>query len=338
MKIYCTLSVAFATLCAILTCSTYLVFTQWSCLGASRSYIYGIPWWDSYIFCKIFLYLIFIERLFNPHYRRIYSYPTCFQYTLWMLLVVLFLTMIIDNICDGVLLTNLDYPYAVSNINDAVYAIIDSAISIVTMILFFIPFCRQIRAPVISNNLDVSVIKKYCILSLLQLIAALSFQLAMGARIYMDIVDVPISTVKKFNCIVAVIQILDCLLIIICIYFGFARKKTSRSCVQICKYWCVWVSCHCLIDDEYSEHFAQMDLLSQDNGNGNEPILLIDCEYSEHFSIGKSPIKSTVQSVLTGITATSVLADIQYLQRREVKVQDPKLIEVTDSDEYGQIG
>ena len=104
--------------------------------------------------------------------------------------------------------------------------------------------------------------------------------------------------------------------------FVFGVLLQRKTCIQTCKYWCEWVSCRCVIDRDYSQHFALNGLLSQDNGNGNEPILLTS-------STEDPPNKSTVP-----ITTTP---DIQYLDRMEVNVDDPEVIEVNDIDEYEQI-
>ena len=217
---YSSLSITFATLSAVITSSLYLVCTQWSCHYIEDTLpmlIYVLSFWNSYFLAHLFLYLIFVGRLFNPHYRRLYLYPESVRYSLWMLLFVMTMIMIEFNIAEGLYFADIEYPESISFACNVFYAVIDITISILTMILFFCPMCR--RTNVKSNRTDMSVIKKYGILSTLQLVAAVSFQVStVGAPYGFNPIE--------FWYIAGMIQMLDCLLLVICIYFGFARKPT----------------------------------------------------------------------------------------------------------------
>ena len=224
VKTYSTFSVTFATLSVIVSFSKYLVCTQWSCVYTALNSIYAIIWWDFYILSKIFLYLIFIGRLFNPHYQRIYQYSKFIQYILWMMLSVLILIGLEFNVIAVLLMCGITHPYALDTICTIMYAMCDITISSVTMILFFRPLCRG--SILNSNDADVSVIKKYGILSALQLVAAISFQISFMGSIYMSAIDAPVRNWAIYNYTIRTIQILDSLLLMICIHFGFARKQT----------------------------------------------------------------------------------------------------------------
>ena len=226
LRSYSTLSVTCASLSLIVSFSDYLVCTQWSCQLNALGFTDTVLCWDAYILSKFFLYLIFIERLFNPHYQRIYQYPQHLRHILWILLLVLVLAMIGINIIAALALEEIYYPFSVDNICNTVYAIADILISLLAMILFFRPLCAQ--SDTNSNNADTSVLLKYGILSALQLFAALSLQLSLLCATLMLLLDGQILIILKIESGIHLIQMCDCLLLMLCIYIGFARKKTVR--------------------------------------------------------------------------------------------------------------
>ena len=226
VNIYSTLSVTCASLTVIAAFSVHLVCTQWSCLENGLGIIYAFLFWNSYIFAKIFLYLIFEGRLFNPHYRQIYQYPQYIRCVLWILLFILIITLIGFNIEFGLDLEHVQYDdiYAMDSGLTAIYATTDIIISLLTMTLFFCPLYHHSRRP--STTTAMYVLKKYGILSALQLFVALSFQFSLLVGTILDTVDASLITLQKVNIINRTIQMLDCLLLMFCIYFGFARKQT----------------------------------------------------------------------------------------------------------------
>ena len=226
VKKFSTVSVNFAAFSAILNFLSYPVWSTWKCGDTALGYLYSAIWWNSCYVAKISLYLTFIGRLFNPHYQRIYQYSQYIQYFLWMLLIVLTICIIEYNIITGLLITDHD-PYLVDGFGNAVYAVTDIVISTATMLLFFRPLCR--RSMLDFNLVNTSVLQKYCILSVLQWFAAILFQLSwIGKTIMYSYLraDISLNVRKEYNDIMRTIQMLDSLLLIICIYFGFSRKQT----------------------------------------------------------------------------------------------------------------
>ena len=227
IKIYATMAVIFAALSAIVTFSMYLVCTCWICGESALGFVYNIFFWSFYSLAKIFLYLIFIGRLFNAHYARIYQYPIFIQYVLWMLLIVLVMDIAPIDFTAGLLLGGLDYPDTIDYFCGVLYSVIDILISVFTTLLFFKPICWH----GVRNTGSENVAKRYCIISALQLIAAVSYQLTLMGGMYLYARHVSGIVVKEYKDIIHVIQMLDCLLLIICIYAGFARKRVV--CLQI---------------------------------------------------------------------------------------------------------
>ena len=67
---------------------------------------------------------------------------------------------------------------------------------------------------------------KYAIISFLQLIAAVSFELIFLSRFYLEEIGALPNAWNNYVHIRNVVEMSDCLLLIICIYFGFTRKQT----------------------------------------------------------------------------------------------------------------
>lgn len=223
---YSTVSVIFAAICVAVTFSIDLICSKWSCWYTVLGWTYSILLWDSYILSKFFLYLIFIGRLFNPYYQRMYQYPKWVQYTLWMLLFIIIINMIIFNVDDALAFGGIQFPVSVRSICFLVYLIADFLLSVSTTILFFRPICRNCCIRKKNSLSDMSVVKKYGFVSTLQLIAALSFQFSYLVADYLFTFNIPKSTTSAYGYVLRVIQMVDCLLLMICIHLGFARKQT----------------------------------------------------------------------------------------------------------------
>ena len=229
LKIYSTLSVTFAFISALVTLSMYPVCQQFPCWGTTLGWFYGLLFWSSYTIAKCSLYAIFIGRLFNPHYRNIYPYPINIQYFLWILLIVLVVTMIEFNFHCVLKVGGIERigpPQYIDIVFTAMYGIADCVLSLFCTVLFFQPICSPLGKDSVYMKVYMSVVKKYGFISCLQLVAAISFQLSSMARIYLSTIDISQNVWNGYNYIIRVIQMLDCLLLMICIYVGFVLKKT----------------------------------------------------------------------------------------------------------------
>lgn len=223
IKTYSTLTVSFATLSVIANCSSYPLCTVWDCWNTNILWVYNIVFWFFYTNCKIFLYLIFIARLFNPHYHGIYPYPKYIQYLLWTLLVILVSSMTTWFIAWGLEYEGFD-TNPIGDTCRAVYGNADILLAVFLSLLFFQPICTRSR-----NHPDFQVAKRYGIISAMQLVAAVSFQLSFTGGIYLHMVGASqslLDSLETYSDIANIIQMLDCMLLMICIYIGFARKRT----------------------------------------------------------------------------------------------------------------
>ena len=226
VKAYSTLSVTFATLCVMFTFSTYPVCTELWCGYNTLGFASFALVLDSYILSKLFLYLLFIDCLFNPYYRCIYQYPKSIQHSLWFLLIAMMISVIIGNANNAVQCVGKQPSESIDKAWSAVYVVTDCTISIATMLLFFRPICCNRKKKSCSPSVDMSVVKKYRIISALQLIAAVSYELSFLGRIYVGAEHALEGIWSSYLDICSVVQMLDCLLLMICIYRGFARKET----------------------------------------------------------------------------------------------------------------
>ena len=225
IKTYSTLSVIFAAISAIIIFTIFPVCSQWSCSENLLGNIYTILWWSSYCLSRLFLYLIFIKRLFNPLYVRIYCYPRYIEYSLWVLLIMETITIVAWNVTSGFTLATIQYPQSVDVICLAVYGITECTLSTSLTILFFRPICNK---NAVSTAAYKSLVGKYAAISALQMIIAVSAQLANLMAYYISVTGsgVSVETLRVYGDIKSIVQMLDCLLLIICIYFGFARQET----------------------------------------------------------------------------------------------------------------
>ena len=120
---------------------------------------------------------------------------------------------------------------SVEMVCSATYLIADSILSIFSMIMFLRPiYSRHFRNPVssLSPNADKAkaILKKYEAVSVLQLIAALSYQISTITLIVLIFNDAPIGVRTSFNDICNLIMMIDCALLMIFIHIGFARIQT----------------------------------------------------------------------------------------------------------------
>ena len=222
---YSMLSAVFATFSVILSFAAYIVCTQWSCPQTVLGTTISILLWDTYIWAKLLLYLLFIGRLFNPYHLRIYQYSPCIKHLLWMLLIAMGMTMIVFNIYFGFYFTEFEIP-SLEIICSAVYVVTDCILAISTMILFFRPICSRRYRNAVSPIVGMSVVKQYCIISVLQLISALSYQIVFVGWFSIEHTHMSVTVWFGYVEFYRVIQMLDCLLIMVCIHLGFVRQLT----------------------------------------------------------------------------------------------------------------
>ena len=234
IKSYSKSSATFAVLALISIYSVYPLCAELDCHYTALKFTLAFFFWDFYFLSKFFLYLMFIDRLFNPNYRGIYQYSKYHKYVLWMLLIVLVLLIITFNIYDGMIIGRIiEFPVYLDIGCGIAYAITDSIMATYSMILFLGPICSNGFASTVSLDADRMILKQYAIASVLQLFAAVSFDVMILSINILTINQVPMTVLVTFWDINHIIQMCDCLLLMICIYIGFARTRSVCYMVHL---------------------------------------------------------------------------------------------------------
>ena len=148
------------------------------------------------------------------------------------MLILLIITVSAWNVLLGLLLTGIEYRSSTENMLFAVYGMTDCIMSISLMILFFRPICTK---STLSVDGYTSIVRKYAVLSALQLVVVANVVQWTGA---------PRSTVKLYSDIRNVLSMVDCLALIISMYLGFARQETVCTYSVIEPYNC-WTNDEC---------------------------------------------------------------------------------------------
>ena len=148
------------------------------------------------------------------------------------MVIVLMLSIVALDIQAGLLLLEIDSKSYIDSMCITVWAITDIVLSISCTFLFFRPIWSPgARHPESAeSNIYVSRLKRYSFISILQLIAAVSYQLTLAIMIYYNSKVISNRAGSNFIYITHVIQMCDCMLLMICVYVGFARRQTVCKC------------------------------------------------------------------------------------------------------------
>lgn len=230
MKIHCDLSVTFAAICVILNFSAYPVCMERNCSGTLIGYIYSVLIWDSYFLTKIFLYLLFFGRLFNRHYQRTQQYSRSTKCLLLILLLLLVSAMVAFGIADGLEYAKVETSIWMGKVIIVMLSVSDCALAVAVLVLFFGPFCSsQFKNHLLRQEsplVHVTVMRIYAITTIMQFIATVLFEMTLLGRVLMDFMNVSDAAWIAYSYIYRIVQMIDCFLLMLCIYFGFARKQT----------------------------------------------------------------------------------------------------------------
>ena len=240
-----------------------------------------------------------------------------------MLLVVLIISLIAYNITLGLDLARIQSMKSFDIVIVSIYGIIDCTLSISLTLLFFRPI-RMKNA--VSTSGHISVVIKYAVLSVLQLMVSVSFQLALMVKYCLYFVAASTVTVRVYSDVQRVLAMLDCLLLIICIYCGFARQPTvqlsfcmkqiivlndvpvlfqHKFCFRICSVYCEWCIFGCYTGEDLEDFYAQPAV---------EPVGLLQQEAAMEPTVGQSSVQKV--PVETTITISST-PDVQCLTERK---------------------
>lgn len=225
VKIYSTASITFAALHSIDILSSYLLCTQWECVETTKIlWIFYLVGPFSYAMAKIFLYFILIGRLFNHYFAPIHQYPKYIKYLLYYMLICSIINLINGSTCVVLVLTGYDRAAAIFYVSIAVGAITDILLSLFCMVLCF-------RA-IFSHNAKtrvfyVSVAKRQGFVAALQALVTISAECGYMLWVFLVLNGAALNVLQDYIYISNIVAMLDCMLLIICIYIGFARKSNT---------------------------------------------------------------------------------------------------------------
>ena len=253
-KIYSTLSAIFATISVVLIFTTYPICTQYVCGYDALGNFYYVTILDSYIAAKLFLYFLFIGRLFNENYGKIYKYPVYIKYFLFIVIFIVIATTIITNVGSV-------FNFHHQSLNNmiivwvAIYTVADFILSGCTLILFFRPLWSKTAlqslgaltqspsASATGSASGMSVVLKYGIISALQTITAMLYGISLIVRFVFGWFHTTNEEGDSYLDICSLIQMMDMLTTMLAIYLGFAKKQTYQQYCEICERY--WITCCC---------------------------------------------------------------------------------------------
>ena len=316
-KIYSTLSATFATLSVLLIFTTYPVCTQYFCGYNPLGNFYYDAVLDTYIAAKLFLYFLFIGRLFNPHYAKIYRYHRFIKVFLFIVMAIVILTTVVTNVGSF-------FNFKHQNINAliivwvGIYVFADFILSGFTLVLFFKPLWTRkglisqqsardnsASGPIstVSTTSSMSVVLKYGIISSLQTITATLYGISLIVRFSFHWFHSTDSEGDSYLDICSLIQMMDMLITMICIYLGFAKKQTYQQYCEICERY--WIACCCNCCSGYQ-------LAMYHDLNWNKKILIEQLKangLADTTTINTTSIPTTANATTTSISVRDSIND-----------------------------
>ena len=175
----------FGLICSFAGFSTFPICTEFQCGYNTLGNTYFIINLNSYILSKLFLYILFIQRLFNKYSQKIYKYSkwikTLLEFTIFIIFIAIILTTIFAIIIDH---------YENSNKVDAldlsviiavnIYVFADFILSGFTLFLFFLPLWRL--KPQLNKKKFTEIIWKYGVISMSQTAISMIYGVSLIVR------------------------------------------------------------------------------------------------------------------------------------------------------------
>ena len=229
----------FGLICSMAGFSTFPICTSFQCGYNSLGNAYFIINLNSYILSKLFLYILFIHRLFNKYSSEIYQYPkyikTLLNITIIIIAIAITLTtifaIIIDHHYNNDKVDGFDLSVIIAV---AIYVIADFLLSGFTLILFFAPLWNMAKVKKQNKQKFVKIIWKYGGISLMQTIISMFYGISLIIRFRMGWYHTAQKIGVSYLDMCMVIQLFDILVTMLCIYIGFVKKETQKSYCRIC--------------------------------------------------------------------------------------------------------
>eukprot|EP01083_Nonionella_stella_P074117 200889_1 len=228
-------SASLNVLCILFHCSSFLVCKNLPCgYNTYGAFVYFTTM-NTYIISKLFLYSLFIGRLYNEFFKQLYAYSNAILYGLCFMMLLAWWMLIAVNV-----LVSLHYSQYVNNdesidsmstIAVIIFVCLDASLSVFTLILFVIPLCSRY-----GHKLKLSIIK-YTVLSSIAILSSTVCGTLMVYRYYHRWYHPFVMRELVYLDILNSLKCIDCIISLLCIYFGFVSKETYIEycgCIQNC--------------------------------------------------------------------------------------------------------
>lgn len=183
------------------------------------------------------VYTLFIDRIYNDFFTKIYLYSTKILYLLLFMVIIVIITLIIFNVF-SVLNFELESVNFISKISVIVFILMDIIFSGCTLFLFIKPIYSQTSKDQNKQYMKHKIVK-YALLSTLAIISSLIYELSYAIRMFTGLYHSDSNTSNDFMDISSMLQISDCVVSMFCVYFGFVEKdifdkwcNKCHSCFQ----------------------------------------------------------------------------------------------------------
>eukprot|EP01083_Nonionella_stella_P012903 36414_1 len=174
---------------------------------------------NTYILSKIFLYSLFIARVYSQFFKKLYPYSNKLLYCLRFMMFLALVTVILVNISYWY-----HFPAFMKYVDDTtaggiVLVFLDFGLSVFTLLLFVIPSCS-----VYGHAMKLKIMK-LIVLSSIAILSSTFCGVGMVVRYYFHwywVYDITfhIAYVDVLN----TCKCMDCVMSLTCIYFGFVSK------------------------------------------------------------------------------------------------------------------
>lgn len=236
-KLSATLSATFSLSCVVLLVTTFPVCTTYFCGYNFIGNFYFCAVIDTYILSKLMVYTLFIDRIYNDYFKKIYFYSSKILYLLLFMVILVIATLIIFNTF-SVLNFQGEYIHLLGKISVVVFVAMDITFSLCTLFLFIKPIYSQTNSNQNKQYMKHKIVK-YALLSTFAIVSSLLYELTYAIRIFTGLYHSDTNASNDYMDISSMLQISDCIVSMFCVYFGFVERnifdrfcKRCHSCFQ----------------------------------------------------------------------------------------------------------
>ena len=236
-KLSATLSATFSLSCIILLFTTFPICTTFYCGYNFIGNFYFCAVIDTYILSKLMVYTLFIDRIYNDYFRKIYFYSSKILYLLLFMVILVIVTLIIFNTFSALNFQG-DSIHLLGKISVIVFISMDITFSLSTLFLFIKPIYSQTNSDQNKQYMKHKIVK-YALLSTFAIMSSLIYEVTYAIRIFTGLYHSDSNASNDYMDISSMLQVMDCVVSMFCVYFGFVERdifdrfcKRCHACFQ----------------------------------------------------------------------------------------------------------